>query len=99
MKLTRTDHGDETTIVVEGTLDITTAQEFRDMADKVTADNRKKVVLETSALHLIDSSGVAVIMSLYKRVQTYEGELTISGLQDQPRQIFRLLRLDKVFSI
>ncbi|MDC3962803.1 STAS domain-containing protein [Polyangium jinanense] len=98
MKYTRTDNDDETTITVEGTLDETTAPEFRTLVDELCAANRWNVTLELSMLTSIDSVGVGVIVLLHKQVRAKGGEVRLVGLDGQPRAIFRLLRLDKVFS-
>ena len=45
---------------------------------------------------MLDSSGVGALVSLYKRVRAYGGEVVMIGLRDQPLAIFRLLRLDRV---
>jgi anti-sigma B factor antagonist len=97
MSYTRTDNGSETTVQFEGTLDAVTAPEFRTLVDELVAENRQNITLELSSLRLIDSSGVGVIVSLFKRVRANGGQVRIVGLRDQPRAIFRLLRLDRVF--
>jgi anti-sigma B factor antagonist len=97
MSYTRTDNGGETVVQFEGTLDAVTAPEFRTLVDELVAENRQNITLELSSLRLIDSSGVGVIVSLFKRVRANGGQVRIVGLRDQPRAIFRLLRLDRVF--
>jgi anti-sigma B factor antagonist len=97
MSYTRTDNGIETVVQFEGTLDAVTAPEFRTLVDELVAENRQNITLELSSLRLIDSSGVGVIVSLFKRVRANGGQVRIVGLRDQPRAIFRLLRLDRVF--
>lgn len=97
MSYTRTDNGDDTVIEFEGTLDAVTAPEFRTLVEELVAENRQNITLELSSLRLIDSSGVGVIVSLFKRVRANGGQVRIVGLRDQPRAIFRLLRLDRVF--
>ncbi|MGK4007268.1 STAS domain-containing protein [Sorangium sp. So ce1036] len=97
MSYTRTDNGSETIVQFEGTLDAVTAPEFRTLVDELVAENRQNITLELSSLRLIDSSGVGVIVSLFKRVRANGGQVRIVGLRDQPRAIFRLLRLDRVF--
>lgn len=99
MKYTRTDNGEETVLKIEGTLDAVTAPELRGVVDDLVAASRKEVTLDLSALRLIDSSGVGVIVALFKRVRAYNGNVRIVGLRDQPRAIFRLLRLDRVFPV
>jgi anti-sigma B factor antagonist len=93
----RTDSGDETILVIEGTLDAATAPDLRGVVDAIVDEGRLLITLELSRLRLIDSSGVGVIVSLYKRVRANGGQVRIQGLRDQPRAIFRLLRLDRVF--
>ena len=99
MKHSRTDTGNETVLTIEGTLDAVTAPELRSVVDDLVNESRKEVTLELSALRLIDSSGVGVIVSLFKRIRANGGQVRITGLRDQPRAIFRLLRLDRVFPV
>jgi len=93
----RTDSGDETILRIEGTLDAATAPDLRAVVDSIVDEGRLHITLELSSLRLIDSSGVGVIVSLFKRVRANGGQVRIQGLRDQPRAIFRLLRLDRVF--
>jgi anti-sigma B factor antagonist len=90
---------EETKLSIDGTLDAVTAPELRGVVDKIVNDRPKSVVLDLSSLRLIDSSGVGVIVSLFKRVRANGGQVRIHGLRDQPRAIFRLLRLDRVFPL
>ena len=99
MKHSRADNGDETVLKIEGTLDAVTAPELRSVVDDLVNESRKEVTLDLVDLRLIDSSGVGVIVSLFKRVRANGGQVRITGLRDQPRAIFRLLRLDRVFPV
>lgn len=99
MKHSRTDNGNETVLKIEGTLDAVTAPELRSVVDDLVSESRKEVTLDLVDLRLIDSSGVGVIVSLFKRVRANGGQVRITGLRDQPRAIFRLLRLDRVFPV
>jgi anti-sigma B factor antagonist len=97
MIFTRTDNGDETVLKIEGQLDAVTVPDLRPTLDALVAEKRKRIVVDLSFLRLIDSSGVGAIVALFKRVRAQGGEVTVSGLRDQPLAIFRLLRLDRVF--
>jgi anti-sigma B factor antagonist len=99
MKHSRADNGDDTVLKIEGTLDAVTAPELRSVVDALVNESRKEVTLDLVDLRLIDSSGVGVIVSLFKRVRANGGQVRITGLRDQPRAIFRLLRLDRVFPV
>lgn len=99
MKYSREDSGDMTTLRIGGALDAMTAQELRPTIDQLVENKRKHVVVELSELDLIDSSGVAVIVSLFKRVRAVGGKVEITGVRDQPLAIFKLLRMDRVFEL
>jgi anti-sigma B factor antagonist len=95
----RTDDGDETTLRIWAVLDAVTAPEIRPTIDAIVAEQRKSITVDLSSLRLIDSSGVGVVVSLYKRCKEYGGTVRITGVKDQPLTIFRLLRLDRVFGL
>ena len=99
MSVTRTDDGETTVLKIEGVLDALTAPDARPLVEAVLADQRRQVTVDVSGLRLIDSSGVGVIVSLFKRAKTYGGSVKVNGLRDQPLTIFKLLRLDRVFAI
>lgn len=95
----RTDQGELSTLRIAGTLDVNTAPELAPAIDKLVEDKRARVVVDLGGLDLIDSSGVAALVALYKRTRAHGGQLTVTGARDQPLAIFKLLRMDKVFSL
>ncbi len=99
MKVTRQDSEAETVLRIEGSLDALSTVDLRPVMDQLFTDKRRQVTLDLSALRLIDSSGVGAIVSLYKRLRQDGGTLKLQGLRDQPMAIFKLLRLDRVFSL
>src|SRR6185436_15230012 len=88
-----------TTLAVRGSLDINTAPQLSDAIDRIISEKPKAVVADLSGLDLIDSSGVAALVKLYKGVRGAGGAITITGARDQPLAIFKLLRMDKVFNL
>jgi anti-sigma B factor antagonist len=99
MTFERTDNGEDVMLRIEGSLDALSTPELRPVIDAIVAENKKKVVVDLSALRVIDSSGVGAIVSLYKRLRAQGGEVQVKGLRDQPLAIFKLLRLDRVFTL
>ena len=88
-----------TTLAIRGSLDINTAPQLGDEVDRIISEKPSSVVVDLSGLDLIDSSGVAALVKLYKGVRASGGAVTISGARDQPLAIFKLLRMDKVFNL
>lgn len=92
-------NGDATQLRVRGMLDVNTAPALSEAVDDIVAGRPAKVVVDLSALDIIDSSGVAVLVKLYKGVRGVQGTVVVTGARDQPLAIFKLLRMDKVFSL
>lgn len=99
MKFSRVDDGNDTTLSIEGVLDAVTVPDIRPSIEALVEEQRMSIVVDVSSLRLIDSSGVGVVISLYKRCKAYGGVVRVSGLKDQPLAIFKLLRLDRVFAL
>jgi len=89
----------ETKLTVRGSLDINSAAQLGEEIDRMLAGKPLHVAVDLSGLDLIDSSGVAALVKLYKGVRSSGGTLTITGARDQPLAIFKLLRMDKVFNL
>lgn len=96
MNCFRSDQGEETTLRIEGALDAVSAPELRPTLDALVAERRGAVIVDLSALRLIDSSGVGALVSLYKRIRERGGNVRIVNITDQPAAIFKLLKLDTV---
>ena len=84
---------------VKGSLDINSASQLAEEIDRIISKKPAKVVCDLSGLDLIDSSGVAALVKLYKGVRGAGGAVAITGARDQPLAIFKLLRMDKVFNL
>ena len=95
----RTDQADTSTLRIGGSLDVLTAPELMPTIDTLVSEKRPRVIVDLSGLDIIDSSGVAVLVKLYKGVRAYGGGMSVVGARDQPLAIFKLLRMDKVFAI
>lgn len=86
-------------LALRGKLDALTANNLRPTINELVASRKTKVIFDLKDLVLIDSSGVGAIVSLFKRVRELGGDVKIAGLAHQPKEIFRLLRLDRAFDV
>jgi anti-sigma B factor antagonist len=89
----------EIQLTVRGSLDINTAPQLAEEIDRIVSQKPASVRCDLSALELIDSSGVAALVKLYKGIRAGGGHVTIHGARDQPLAIFKLLRMDRVFNL
>lgn len=70
--------------------------ELEQIADSKTSNN---VVLNLGQVSFLDSSGIGVIVFLYKRLKAQGRKLEIVGVQGQPQELMELLRIDKVIPV
>jgi len=84
-----------TLLAIEGSLDAVTASALKAEVVAIEQAKQLKVVVDLGQLTLIDSTGVGVLISLFKRLRALEGHVYFAGLNGQPKEIFRLLRLDR----
>src|SRR5689334_4505343 len=91
----RTVRGDVTVLRVRGNLDANSAPALKDEVVAIGDSGAKKAVVDLSQLALIDSSGVGVLISLFKRLRAAGGQVCFAGVTAQPKEVFRLLRLDR----
>jgi len=82
-----------------GSLDAMTAPELLPTIDRLVEEKRTRITVNLEGLDLIDSSGVAAIVALYKRTRSNGGRVLVTGARDQPLAIFKLLRMDRVFAL
>lgn len=99
LEFTREELDDVDVLILKGNLDALTAPDLRPTIDELVANRRIKVIFDLKDLTLIDSSGVGAIVSLFKRVRMLGGDVKIACLANQPKEIFRLLRLDRAFDL
>jgi anti-sigma B factor antagonist len=92
-------HGDVTELAVQGQLTIEAEGQMAAKSAELTAAGRTRVVLDLAGLRYIDSSGIGVLVSWFKRVREMQGDVKIANLGAQPREIFRLLRFDRAFEL
>jgi anti-sigma B factor antagonist len=99
MDLTRQDKNSATVITCqEARLDALVAvpfkERFRDLADGAL----KRVVLDMTAVHFMDSSGLGAVVAVYKLLGPDHG-FDLAGLSPSVDRVFRLTRMDSVFAI
>ncbi len=80
-------------------LDALTVPELRPVVEQMVERGGIKVVVDMSAVRVIDSSGVGVVVGLFKRMRSLGGAVRVAGVNKQPNEIFRVMLLDRVLAI
>jgi anti-sigma B factor antagonist len=85
-------------ISIAGHLETSCVNQFKDMFfDEVEADNQ--VILDCFKLDYLDSSGLAVLVNMYKNLNVRNVKLVMCGLPEGILRVIELTKLDRVFEI
>lgn len=79
-------------------IDAAVAIEFKDAMRAQTDGGPKTVILDLSTVEFIDSSGLGAIVAAMKHMGS-ERTLALAGLTPTVEKVFRLTRMDSVFSL
>ena len=91
--------GEVVVAAIGGRLDAVRVPVISAEATSVPDGGATMVVLDLSGLEWIDSSGVGMLVTIYKKVKGNGGRVNVACLQRQPTEIFRLLRLEAAFKV
>lgn len=87
-------------INVPAKLNIEKNAEFRSEIDNAIDADLTHIVLDFSICEFIDSAGLGVLVSSYKKVMQLKGDIKLACLNNQKVfKVFQLTRLDQVFDI
>ncbi len=99
MRLESGDAGDFQLVrVCEPRIDAAVAIRFKDRMREVTGGGAPHVVLDLSVVEFIDSSGLGAIVAAMKQLGPVR-RLDLAGLTPTVDRVFRLTRMDSVFTI
>jgi anti-sigma B factor antagonist len=84
---------------VDGALDALSSPELRPTLDALTRDAGCNIMVNLTGLNHLDSSGVGLLVSLYKRARANHGKVSFTGVSNQPLCIFKLLGVDRAFDM
>lgn len=99
MKLnSRTEHDVLVVSIEEPRIDAAIAIEFKDSMRTETDTGADVVVLDLGQVDFIDSSGLGAIVASMKQLGS-QRKLILAGLTPSVEKVFRLTRMDSVFSI
>ncbi|MCU0826771.1 MAG: STAS domain-containing protein [Tabrizicola sp.] len=84
--------------VIEDRIDAATAIQFKERMRDITAGGTQRVVLDLARVQFLDSSGLGAIVAV-KKLLGPDRVLELSGLTPTVEKVFRLTRMDSVFTI
>ena len=81
--------------------DLTASQvaTMRDVLKTLIAEGARDIVIDLTDTHLVDSSGIGLLVATHNSLARLEGRLAIINAGPDLLELFKAFRLDKHFSI
>lgn len=79
-------------------LDASISSQFKEEVQAMIAQGAHHILLDFNQVDFIDSSCLGVLVSLLKALQG-KGELAVCSLNNNIHSMFKLTRMDKIFTI
>ena len=79
-------------------IDAAGAIQFKDQMRELTRASNPRVVLDMSQVAFLDSSGLGAVVAVMKSLGP-DRKLELSGLTATVQKVFRLTRMDSIFTI
>ncbi len=87
-------------ISIEGNVALEAVNEIKDYIQPLLQDEKVQALLiNFEKADFIDSSGIGLIVSIYKILQQRQAKLLLTHLSKKNTEIFHMTRLDKILSI
>ena len=100
MKLTSFLQDGKLTVALTGEIDHHCAKAYiQNLSAKIEAYNPKVCILDFQDVSFMDSSGIAVVINTLRCMTKIDGDLILSGLNEQPMKVFRTSGIDKLVEI
>ena len=85
-------------LVLEDRIDAASAIQFKERMRDITATGTQRVVLDLARVQFLDSSGLGAIVAV-KKLLGPDRAMDLSGLTPTVEKVFRLTRMDSIFTI
>ena len=99
MNLESQNHGAVELVTLPPRLIMANAPQTRSALKTLVEGGRNRLVLDLKSVEFVDSSGLSVLVSTLKAVQSENGEVVLLNPSDGVRSLIELTRLHQVFEI
>ena len=99
LRITTTTEDVSDVLEIVGEIDMASAPDLHRACMALVDSGAKRVILDTSGVTFIDSTGLGVLVSLQKRLRSEGGEALIRNPSSGLRRLIQVTNLDRVVPI
>ena len=99
MDVTTRTSGDTMHVKISGAVDTPAAEILRTELNKIASQRPQKVIMDLSMVPTMGSSGIGKILMFFKSLDNTKAGFEINGIHENLYNIFKAVKLDKLFPI
>jgi len=100
MKIAVKSAGDRKKIILMvDKFDVANMQDIKKSIEKELKSDKSDILIDLSLVKFIDSSGLSVIIAVFKQLTKLKKKLELCGVQKQPKELLEITQLHKIFTI
>jgi len=79
--------------------DVSNMQEIKKELQNELEKKAQDVLIDLSPVSFVDSSGLSVLIAIFKQLNASKHKMQLCGLQEQPMELLEITQLHKVFTL
>ncbi len=92
--------GDILIVSIDGNIVLEETTELKEYVEiHIEDQSLEGIIINCEKVHYIDSSGLGLIVSIYKTLKTRNRKFALAALKDRTMEVFTLTKLDKILTI
>lgn len=91
--------GSATVVTLRGEVDLHRTPEVHRALIEACERQPERLVVNLADVSYMDSSGIGTLVEIYRRVNGYNGQLMLCGLNERVHSVFEITKLDNFFRI
>lgn len=99
MNISMNEINDVTVVEIDGKIIYETEKVVKDKIELLFETGKIKIVMNLNKLTYINSSGLGMLIALLKKARSIGGDVTLSCLTKDIKELFRVTSLDNIFKI
>lgn len=99
MEIRQEKKGQVLVVAPVGHLDTRTSHEFEKKIVELLGSGERRFIIDLAQLEYVSSAGLRVLLLLAKKLDAMEGDLVLSGLNPQVREVFDVAGFTGIFTI
>ena len=84
---------------INGEIDLYNAPELKEAVQKLSEQNKNKIIVNLDRVSYVDSSGIGALISSFSNLKKQGGSLRICNVAGSVRKVFELTKLTSFFEI